>query len=114
MEKRNGFDFAIGPEEATTAAKGEVSGSRDTKETVVRVVLCVRDGRGDRGTLKVERGTRGTEEWQAVAGSHCPGRLYETGFMIHRLKTQHVKNNISRSNVYRLYGSVAGELLAVI
>ena len=98
----------------TTAEKGDVSGSGETKETVVRVVLCVGDGRGAGGTWAPERGTRGTDEWQAVAGSHCPGRLYETGFMIHRLKTQHVKNNISRSNVYRLYGSVAGELLAVI
>jgi len=39
------------------SSKGDVSGSWDTTETVVWVVLCEGDGSGDRGTLTVERGT---------------------------------------------------------
>ena len=58
VENLIGFDFAIGPEEATTAAKGDFSGSWDTRETVVKVVENEGDGRGSPGgTLKVERGT---------------------------------------------------------
>jgi len=50
VENLIGFDFAMGPEEATTAAKGDVSGTADTKETVVWVVENERDGRGERET----------------------------------------------------------------
>ena len=49
------MDFAIGPVEVTTAAKGDFSESWDTKDMVVQVVEKERDCAG--GTLKVERGT---------------------------------------------------------
>ena len=67
MENRNGLDFAIGPEDATTAALGDVFGSGGTREKIGVVVLCVGDGRGAGGTLKVERGAHGTNDLRAFA-----------------------------------------------
>ncbi|OGV59983.1 MAG: hypothetical protein A2498_13635 [Lentisphaerae bacterium RIFOXYC12_FULL_60_16] len=59
------MDFAIGPEEATTAAKGEVSESGGTREKIGVVVLYVGDGRGAGWTWAA---------WQAE-GRLCPGGL---------------------------------------
>jgi len=67
------------------SSKGDVSGSGDTKETVVRVVLYDGDGRGKAGPWIQEAGK--DDSGRAIVGKRCPGRLCRTGFkrVIYRL-----------------------------